>query len=281
MDNPNIKTYSPVDHKIKALIYGASGSGKTYFSGTAKNALYLSAENGLLSIKDKHPKFWEIKTFNDLQKAFLYLQNEEHGFETVVLDSLTEISDIVKRGIEKENGRTMQIQDWGTIKTKMVDLFRNFRDLPMHVVFIALDDRIVDEEKIHKIVPDLDGKGAVAALPQFIDIVGYTHVEADGRYWIQTNGHKKYITKNRGNVIGDDCPPDFEIWKKRVQEGYEIIPQKSAKEELRMFMDEMKIENIESLNTILGTKLKDLNLTDKQAENIIRQLKETQANLPI
>ena len=48
-----IKQFRPESHKIKALIYGASGSGKTTFSGTAKNALFLSAEGGLLSIADK------------------------------------------------------------------------------------------------------------------------------------------------------------------------------------------------------------------------------------
>lgn len=279
--NPNIKTYSPSSHKIKALIYGASGSGKTYFSGTAKNALYLSAENGLLSIKDKNPEYWEIKSFKDLENAYKFLNEEEHKYETVVLDSITEISDILKRNIEKEHGRTMQIQDWGEFKEKIIDQFRKFRDLKMHVIFIALDDRIVDEDKIHKIVPNLDGKAAPAALPQFMDIVGYTQIGADGKYWMQTNGHKKYITKNRGGVIGDDCPPDFEEWKRRVQEGWEIEPEKSSKDQLKELMDEMKLSTIENLNTILGTKLKSLDsLTDKQAENIIRQLKETQSNLP-
>ena len=45
-----IKRFKPTSHKIKALVYGASGSGKTSFAGTAKNAIFLSAEGGLLSI---------------------------------------------------------------------------------------------------------------------------------------------------------------------------------------------------------------------------------------
>jgi hypothetical protein len=41
-----------------------------------------------------------------------FLKNQEHDFETLVIDSITEISDIIKIQIEKRTGRKMQIQDW-------------------------------------------------------------------------------------------------------------------------------------------------------------------------
>lgn len=281
MENPNIQTYTPTDHRLKVLLYGSSGAGKTFFSGTAKNALFLSAENGLLSIRDKHPKFWEIKSLADLRKAYAYLKDEQHKYETVVIDSITEISDIIKRGIEKENGHAMQLQDWGLLKSELVNMFRLFRDLPLHVILIAIDDRIVDEDKIHKIVPSLDGKGAVTAIPQYFDIVAYASVDGNGTYHIDTLSNKKYVTKDRSGCIGNDCPTDFEVWKERVQKGYVAEEPKPLKEKLQELMDSMGIKNLTSLNTILGTKLKSLEgLSDKQAENIISQLKETESNLP-
>ena len=47
------KRYQPTQHKIKALVYGASGVGKTTFGATAPNPIFLSAEGGLLSVADK------------------------------------------------------------------------------------------------------------------------------------------------------------------------------------------------------------------------------------
>jgi hypothetical protein len=41
-----------------------------------------------------------------------FLEKQEHNFETLVIDSITEISDIIKNGIEKRNKRKMQLQDW-------------------------------------------------------------------------------------------------------------------------------------------------------------------------
>jgi hypothetical protein len=45
-----IKMFRPTDHKVKALIYGASGAGKTVFGGTAPKPIFASAESGLLSL---------------------------------------------------------------------------------------------------------------------------------------------------------------------------------------------------------------------------------------
>ncbi len=217
-----IKTYSPQNHYIKALIYGASGSGKTYFGGTAiadsnEDVLFLSAEGGLLSIKDKKPKYVEIKSKMDLVEAYNYLNNEKHPYKTVILDSITEISNIVKSEIEKKEGHTMQLQDWGKLKSDLINIFRKFRDLPMNVVLLAQEAYITDEDKIRKIVPSLDGKGATSALPYFMDIVGYIKVDVKGNSVMRTNNKINLVTKDRSGEIGDNCPPNFKEWEKRIK----------------------------------------------------------------
>ena len=53
---------------VKLLVYGQAGAGKTSLIATLPSPIVLSAEGGLLSIKDANLHFIEIKTIDDLQK---------------------------------------------------------------------------------------------------------------------------------------------------------------------------------------------------------------------
>ena len=85
-----IKTFSPKSHKIKCLIYG----------GSAKNVIFASSEDGLLSIADKKIPFVKIETLEQLQQLRDFLKNDEHEFETLVIDSITDINERIKKSIE-------------------------------------------------------------------------------------------------------------------------------------------------------------------------------------
>lgn len=223
-----IKKFTPQDHKIKVLIYGAAKSGKTTFGGTAPGLIFASAEAGLLSVAEKKPDFVDIKSLKDLTDFYLFLARGEHCYETVIIDSITEINDIIKTEIEKRTGRIMQIQDWGELSKKILDLLRKFRDLPMHVIFIALEKYITDEDKIKKIVPNIDGKAATG-IAAFMDVVAYVNVENDGTRWIETESNKKLLTGDRSGVISNDTPMDFNEWIKKVSK-IKIEKQAEAKE---------------------------------------------------
>lgn len=69
-----IKQFTPTSHKIKAVIYGASGTGKTTFGGSCPKPIFISAEGGLLSIAHLNPEYVEIKTLQDLRDILLYLK---------------------------------------------------------------------------------------------------------------------------------------------------------------------------------------------------------------
>lgn len=211
-----IKVFRPMDHKVKALIYWASGSGKTVFGGTSPKPIFASAESGLLSISDKSVPFVEIKSLKDLQDLLNYLKNEKHDFETVVIDSISEINDIIKLEIEKKTGRGMQLQDWGDLSKKIKSIFRGFRDLPMHTLLIAQEMNDKDEDKIEKILPSLNGKSSTD-IASFMDIVWYLYIEKTGQRKIVTATNPKLITKDRSNKIGNDTEVDFSVWVEKVK----------------------------------------------------------------
>lgn len=212
-----IKTFQPTDHKIKAVVYGASWSGKTVFGWTAPKPIFASAEGGLLSIAEKNPAFVEIKSLKDLSDLLDYLKNQKHDFETVIIDSISEINDIIKQEIERKTWRSMQIQDWGDLWKKIRSILRGFRDLPMHTLFIAQESNEKDEDKIEKIVPSLNGKAATE-IAYFMDIVGYLFIEkATGDRKMITSPNAKLLTKDRSNTIWNDTEPDFSVWVEKVK----------------------------------------------------------------
>jgi len=289
-----IKEFKPEDHKIKALIYGAAGAGKTVFTGTAKKAIYASAEGGLLSIADKNPHYVEVKSLKDLAELYSYLSTEDHKYETIVIDSITEINEIVKMEIEKKVGHNMQLQDWGELAKKLRDLFRKFRDLPMNVILVAQEAYVTDEDKIKKVVPSLNGKAATE-IAYFMDIVGYLNVENDGTRWIETSTNKKLLTKDRTRKIGNDTPMDFTEWLKRaatIKTGEQKIkadystPISTAKAEpskatphlitLKKELQNMGAKDATSALKILNQKLKEtyknLNFTEAEASKLIIKL---------
>ena len=207
-----IKKFAPTTHKVKAVVYGASGAGKTVFGGTAVNPIFASAEGGLLSIADKSPSFVEIKCEDDLKTLLNYLKNEKHDYDTVVVDSITEINEILKAEMERKSGRSMQLQDWQVLSKKIKTILRGFRDLPMHVLFIAQEIIEKDEESVVKIIPSLNGK-ASTDIAYFMDIVGYLYVDkSTGERKIITSSNSKLLTKDRTNKIHNDTEPDFSVW---------------------------------------------------------------------
>lgn len=211
-----IKTFSPTSHKIKAVIYGASGSGKTYFAATAPNPIFASAEGGLLSTLNHKKKIDPIKyvsitKLEDLRDLLNYLKKGEHKFETVVVDSITEINEIIKDGIEKKRGAQMQLKDWGDLAKAIKNILRGFRDLDMHVIFIAQEKTEKDDQKTEKVVPSLNGKAA-NEIAYFMDVVAYSFIDTMGKNKITVQPSDKLLTKARGIELPADAPEDFEDW---------------------------------------------------------------------
>ena len=70
------KTSDISNHHIFALIVGASGAGKTTLASTLNNeeTLILSAESGLLSIKDSDIDVIQINNFDDMVSAYNFLK---------------------------------------------------------------------------------------------------------------------------------------------------------------------------------------------------------------
>ncbi len=208
-----ITKYKPTQHKIKALIYWSSGAGKTVFSSTAPKPLFISAEGGLLSIQREVDRI-EIRKFADLQQAFKIV-SEGVDYETIIIDSISEINEIIKNEIEKTKGRQMEIQDRGILSKRIRWILQGFRDLDYHILLIAQEEEQKDNDKIHKVIPSLNWKSATT-IAYFMDIVAYISVQADWTRLIQTLSDPKLLTKDRTGKIWNKTTT-FQEWVNIVE----------------------------------------------------------------
>ncbi len=230
-----IKTFAPTSHKIKALIYGDSWSWKTSFGATAPNVIFASAEAWLLSVWNRKVDYVEIKTINDLRDLFNYLKKWEHKYETVVIDSITEINDIIKMELEAKRGRALQLQDWQEVAKQIEAILRNFRGLDMHVIMIAQEQVERDEQKIVKYTPSLNWKTATK-IAYFMDIVWHIETTPTWEHLISTEPSPKYLTKDRTWKLWNWIAADFNLWTLAVEslelEDEEVVYQSLGEKEM-------------------------------------------------
>jgi SepF-like predicted cell division protein (DUF552 family) len=174
------------------MLYGRSGVGKTYLSGSSydvpemRRVLYIDVEGGAMTLRKPFPQIEIVRvtTWSDVQHIYDELYAGGHGFQTVILDSLTEIQkfnmgEIMRKLVDTNEERDMDVpslREWGKNLEQIRRFVRAFRDLPINVVFTALERE--DKDRMNRPIklPSLSGKMAqeVAA---FLDIVLYYNVK--------------------------------------------------------------------------------------------------------
>lgn len=202
-------------HGIKILIYGRSGVGKTTLAGTTPDVLILSAEAGVLSLRDKSIPMIQITTVAELSEAYNWITTnpQAKGFKTIFLDSITEIAEQVLSNAK------LQVKDprqaYGELIEKMNMLVRSFRDLPgKNVVMLAKQESHQDEvSKMTMFGPAMPGSKVSQQLPYLFDEVfrlgvGKTPDGTEYRF-LQTQPDLQYEAKDRSGVLDAIEPPNL------------------------------------------------------------------------
>lgn len=203
----------------KCLIYGDPGAGKTRLSCTAPKPLVLLTELSTSepTIRQVYEEtgnkadIWNITDLDELWEAYEFLLAGNHNYQTVILDSLTDLNRMVIRGsielaVSKRPSHDPDIPeqgDWYRAQESLRRIVRNFRDLPMDVVFTTLALYIKDDLKT---VPALQPKSIISEIPSYCNLVGYLEVtEKNGVYTrnLRVTPNEFYIGKNPGGRLPD------------------------------------------------------------------------------
>lgn len=115
-----------------------------------------------------------VRSYAVMERAYEWLNDGNHPFKSVVMDSLTEVQKRLKDVISGDEATTER--QWGQLLTKMETLVRNFRDLKFHptnpidvTLILALT---VQKNQMSKWRPAVQGALGVS-LPGYVDLEGY------------------------------------------------------------------------------------------------------------
>lgn len=225
---------------INVLIYGESAVGKTTLAGSAdavpemRKVLFLDVEKGDLSLRktDYRPDVVKVTKWKQLEGIYHALLAGGHGYQTVVVDSLSEVNDLsvddILEGIALDSSSDrdpdlMQFQDWNKNQSRILVMLRRWRDLPMNVIFTSLmkDDKDPKTGVVKKsldLPPKLSRK-----VPAIFDNVFYYYaqeVDGENKRLLLSTKTANTIAKNRGS---DQLPMVLEIKHPSVQAAMPII----------------------------------------------------------
>lgn len=197
---------------VKLLVYGHAGVGKTSLIKTLPKPIVLSAEGGLLSIADADLPFIEVKTITDLQDAYRHITEHGDEYQSVALDSISEIAEVVLNS-EKKVAKDPR-QAYGAMQEKMTDLIRAFRDLPgKHIYMSAKCEKTPDETGRILYAPSMPGNKMGQQLPYFFDEVLALRVEKDDDGTVQRalmcDSDPSWSAKDRSGKLSSWEMPDL------------------------------------------------------------------------
>jgi len=212
------------DNGIKILVHGPAGAGKTKLCATTGvPTLIINAEGGLLSIADapSYIRVATIENIHDLYEVYNLLLANPGDFEWVMLDSISEIAEVVlsnEKAISKDPR-----QAYGELQEQLTKLLRAFRDLPDYNVMMTCKQAYTKDDYtgITMFGPSLPGRRLPQEIPYLFDEVFALRAEKNNEGVIvrslQTFRDMQYDAKDRSGALNAYEEPNLQIVRSKIQ----------------------------------------------------------------
>jgi phage nucleotide-binding protein len=193
---------------IRVLLYSASGMGKSYQAIHTGKTIVITSEKADLTLNDYEIDIVKINSSDELREAYLYVKENADKYDTVFIDSLTDIGEMIVS--ELKNSGNYSAKDtykmWGDFTDIMIAISKSFRDMQnINVVLICLEESIkngFDE----KIVPQIPAKKAKSKLISLYDIVLRLHTNENGEREFLCSPTDEWDAKDRSGKLNQIEP---------------------------------------------------------------------------
>lgn len=200
---------------VKALVYGAPGTGKTPLIGSLPRPVILATEPGLLSMKGSTIPTWEADTCPKIEEFFQWFNqsHEANEFDSLAIDSVSQMAEIyLKKNLKKERHG---LKAYGNMATEVMEhletlYYRKYK----HIYLIA--KMVVNDEgggTLRK-RPYFPGKELNVKIPHLYDeILFIDHVQVQGQQGMQkairTQGTINIEARDRSGKLAELEPWDM------------------------------------------------------------------------
>ena len=180
--------------RLKLLIYGPSGAGKTTLAAQFPQPAFLDLEGGtdlygdIFNFDVQH-----ISTADEAMQALEWLLTHPRSYRTLVIDPITiywdalqkKYSEIFLRRNKKSKGYKFEFydfqpRDWATIKAELKEFLRKLITLDLNVIVIARQKVQYDDNGFMKAIGVTFD--AEKSLPYLFDTVIRLYRDEDGRF---------------------------------------------------------------------------------------------------
>jgi len=202
----NSKDIVTKDIKLKMLIYGRSGTGKTSFACCFPKPYVFDFDNGMLSQRGVDAEYDTYTDWNTAEHKFKELEsNCEYG--TIVIDSITTMQEYMMQSVLKLSGRAKPtLQEWGTLINMLQDILMRATKLAPHVIVTAHEQIIQDDITSEVLIlPLIVGKKLPGQITIWFDEAYRLQVGRDKEskpiYQMLTKASTKFTAKSRLKVL--------------------------------------------------------------------------------